>query len=622
MRVGTLSKFNKKKNLWISRKHPLHLETTEFKTLYAAAIFMHARLNTQNNTLNNFEIERLITKGLELTSKETIQIMNLAKDVEQLVDRIVLELDTYEKKLLFLFDLYNVSVSGYNLSANQQKSVDLFANLLEISEEENHLIFNFISSAHCNEYDNCMDLYYNMKEENCSLTLSQLSYYMLNYPYTDHIYDNQLQANETYYFHGNCEFHDTIYIPEHTTLHISNAVVKIHRNFVLSGGTLIIENSWVDFPRKINSSSFEHAFISANHHSVIKLHNTNFQCYHNGGLLHSVDGTVSVEHCTIKDTSFISAIVSNDHNIYIAHCNFKNCFSRQNGGAISIHNGACQIHHCSFVNCNSHIGGGIYAGERTVITNCYFDNCCAVTYGSAIYYNGEIRSNVDKCEHINCYPKDEVIIQYIGGIKEYVISKETFLRCSTIFDCPVVIKELGILQIENASIYLKYTLLCKGILNMKKSKAKGYDLEGRDLINFETPKNCHFLNCEFDGMERHGIFRAVRARLHIKECIFRNSANGRAIYNAFLPKIDDCIFSYCQGGAVYCNSGEITNSKFINCRAKSGGGIIMYGSRGKVEHCDFHRCTSNYSGGAIDVSGSYHIVDCFYKDCKPNNVSF
>ena len=622
MRVGTLSKFNKKKNLWISRKHPLYLEPTEFKTLYAAAIFMHARLNTQNNALNNFEIERLITKGFQLTPKETIQIMNLAKEVEELVDRIVLALDTYKKKQLFLFDLYNVSFSGYNISSNQQKSVDLFANLLEITPEERHLIFEFISSSHCNEYTNCLDLFYQIHEKNPMLTLAELSYYMLNYSYTEHIHSNQIVANNTYYFHGNCEFHDTIYIPEHTTVHISNAVVKIHKNFVVSGGTLILENSWVDFPRQINSSSFDHAFVTANHHSTIRFHNTAFQCYHNGGLLYSSNGTVSIEHCTIRDTSFISAIVSNDHNLHIAHCNFKNCFSKQNGGAISVQKGACQIHHCTFINCNSHIGGGIYAGERTIISNCYFDNCCAVSFGSAIYYNGEIRSNVEKCEHINCYPKEEVIIQYIGGTKDFIISKETTLRHSTIFDCPVIIKELGVLQIEHASIYLKYTLLCRGILNMKNGKAHGYELQGRDLFSFETPKNCHFVNCEFDGMEMHGIFRAVRARLHISGCIFRNSANGRAIYNAFLPKIDSCIFSYCQGGAVYCNSGRITNSKFINCRAKSGAGIIMYGARGQIEHCSFNRCTSNYSGGAIDVSGSYHIVNCSYKDCKPNNVSF
>jgi len=49
MRVGTLTKFNKKKNLWISRKHPLYMEATGFKTLYAAAVLMHTRLNNKTN---------------------------------------------------------------------------------------------------------------------------------------------------------------------------------------------------------------------------------------------------------------------------------------------------------------------------------------------------------------------------------------------------------------------------------------------------------------------------------------------------------------------------------------------------------------------------------------------
>ena len=156
---------------------------------------------------------------------------------------------------------------------------------------------------------------------------------------------------------------------------------------------------------------------------------------------------------------------------------------------------------------------------------------------------------------------------------------------------------------------------------MKSSKALGWNLEGRDLFSFETPKNCHFSGCEFDGMEQYGIFRAVRARLHISGCIFRNTANGRAIYNAFLPIIEECVFSYCQEGAVYCHAGNITNSQFINCHARSGGGILMYGARGKIVDCHFQRCTSNYSGGAIDTSGSYHIVGCTYEECRPHNVS-
>lgn len=621
MRVGTLTKFNKKKNLWISRKHPLYMEATGFKTLYAAAVLMHTRLNNKTNPFSNFELERLITKGFSLSSKDTITIMNLSKDVQFLIDEIVAALETRKKKLFFLLDLYTVSMSDYNISVNEQKSLDLFADLLEFTEEERNLILQFVSSAYCNEYDNCLVLYHKMQTNGWPVTMTDLSYYMVSYPYTENVHPEDIKEETTYYFRGNCCFHGTITIPAKTTVHISNAIVSIEQNFIVEGGTLLIENSSVEFSKETPSSTFQHAFIRSHRNSTIQLKNCTFQCSHNGGLLSASHSIIKITDCTIKDTSFISALVINGDTARIQNCTFKNCFSSQNGGAIFIQYGNAQIKQCNFTNCNSHNGGAIFANKHTIITNCYFDNCCAVEFGSAIYYNGPIRANIENCNYSHCYPKDDVIIQYIDSKKTYFITKETLLRYSTIFNCPVVVDDFGVLEIQNCTVYLRYTLLCKGTLLMKNSKVFGLNLEGRDLFSFETPKNCHFSNCEFDGMEQHGIFRAVRARLHISGCIFRNTANGRAIYNAFLPIIDDCIFSYCQEGAVYCHAGKITNSQFINCHARSGGGIIMYGARGEIEHCHFERCTSNYSGGAIDSSGSYHIVNCSYIDCKPDNVS-
>ena len=97
MRVGTLTKFNRKKNLWISRKHPLYMENLGFKTLYSAAILMHTRLNNTANPFSNFELERMVTKGLNLTSKETISMMNLANrsmDFCSLTEMLYSDMDT------------------------------------------------------------------------------------------------------------------------------------------------------------------------------------------------------------------------------------------------------------------------------------------------------------------------------------------------------------------------------------------------------------------------------------------------------------------------------------------------------------------------------------------------
>lgn len=621
MRIGTLTKFTRRKNLWISQKHPLYLEDIRFKTLYAAAILMHARLNNSTNPLSNFELERLITKGLNLTSKETVSIMNLSKEVETLIDETIDVLNTKKKKMFFLFDLYNVSMSQYNISDSEQKSIDLFADLLDINKEDKNLILQFISSSYCEEYQNCLTLYKQMDASKWNISMSELSYYMLNYTYITEVSASEVLPHNEYHFHGNCTFHGTIQIPKDTTVHIANAIVKIDSNLIVTGGTLIIENSCITFSGTIDSSSFSHFFIQAENHGTVDLKNTTFECRNNGGLLLSTNSNCTISYCKIHDTSFVSSIICNGNGFTIKNTTFKNCSSLQSGGAVLVQKGSMQIQDCQFYNCTSYNGGAIFANASSIINNCYFENCCAIEYGGAIYYNGEIRSNVKKCDYSNCYPKETVILQYIGGRRDFTISKETTIQYSTIFDCPVEIKEFGILEVEQATLYLRHTIICHGILNLKNVHVYPYGLVGRDLFSIESPKNCHFINCSFDGMEKYGVFRATRARLHISGCIFRNTANGRAIYNAFLPIIDNCIFSYCQEGAVYCNSGKVTNSKFINCRARSGAGIIMYGSKGQIEHCDFQRCVSDYSGGAIDISGSYHIVDCHYKECKPNNVS-
>ena len=77
MRVGTLTKSNRKKNLWISRKHPLYMENISFKTLYAAAVLMHTRLNETCNPLNNFEFDiSKFAKDLNKKPKDIIKVLN------------------------------------------------------------------------------------------------------------------------------------------------------------------------------------------------------------------------------------------------------------------------------------------------------------------------------------------------------------------------------------------------------------------------------------------------------------------------------------------------------------------------------------------------------------------
>lgn len=557
MRTGILTKFNRKKNLWISKKHPLFLENNGFKTLYTSALLMHTRLNANANPLSNPELERLITKGFQLTSKELISMLALSKEVEMLVDEVIDALNTKKKQLLFYFDLVNMSTSSFTITQEEQQSLDLFAQLLGIDPMEKDLISQFISAASRKEYKDCIQIFKQMELSDFPVSMMDISYYMITYDSQNRITPADIRSGTINDFHGDCLFEGIFILPPGTTIHISNAIVKVNGNFVTNGGTLHIENSWIDFSSKTTMEEFSHAFLFSKNGGRIQLKNTTLQCDNVGGLLHQSDGLTTIEHCTIENTSVVPAIVSNGHTLSIQQCSFSHCFGKQKGGAILIKNGSAQIQNCTFKDCMAYYGGAIYANHHTMILHCAFEYCYATEYGSAIFYHGEIRSNVEKCDCSHCYPKESTILQYIGDqISSYHISKEITFTYSTLFDCPVFVDEFGIFSMEEATLYLHHHIICHGIINLKKVKVLEYQMEERDFFQLKTPKTCHFHQCEFDANGKHGIFYAVQARIRVTGCIFKNTSGGRAIYNAFMPVIDGCVFSYCEKGALYCNAGN------------------------------------------------------------------
>lgn len=622
MARGTLAKFNRKKELWISPKHPLYLECNPFKIYYAASLLIHTRLNKKNSSLSNTELERLFTKGFDFTAKETIEIMRLSKDVQPIVDTIIAKLQSPIYRYLFLLDLFNVSMTQYHISLEEQKSIDLFARLLEVEDVYKNILLQFITASSSQDYEDCIQIFEEMKRLHMGLTMTDLAYYMINYPYTMQVYASSLHLGESNYFRSNCEFHHTITIPKGTTVHISHAIVKVYGNFILEGGSLIIEDSHIRFFSQPQQSLGKiPALILGNAHSTIQLSHTDIDCQHNGGLLEQHGGTLSIENCSISNTTLQSAILFDGDCITLQETTFLSCFAREDGGAIFLRRGEGQVKNCSFIDCEAQNGGAIFCNPSLKISHCNFTSCKALIYGSAIYYNGEIHSQVSNCMYHTCEPQGEELVQYLGNPNGIQISNSLQLQHTTILDCPLTITETGLLEISHSSLYISYTIQCSGILNMKHVKVFERNIESKDLFHFTTARNCNISYCEFDGHLNCGIFHATGARLHIHHCIFRNTANGRAIYNALTPNIQFCIFSFCEEGALYCKSGKIKNCTFINCRSKSGAGILMYGNRGEIEKSNFIRCISEYSGGAIDMSGSYHVVDCNYEECKPNNIS-
>ena len=53
MIVDNLTKFNQKKKLWMTPKHPMYIRSVDFKILYGAAILIQAEIDSFSNPLNN-----------------------------------------------------------------------------------------------------------------------------------------------------------------------------------------------------------------------------------------------------------------------------------------------------------------------------------------------------------------------------------------------------------------------------------------------------------------------------------------------------------------------------------------------------------------------------------------
>lgn len=629
MRQGALTKFHQKKALWISPKHPLYFETTKFKIYYCACILLHARLNSNSNPLGNFEFERLLTKGFSLGAKETLKIMELSKTVQSTIDKLIESLPTPFYRCLFLMDLINVSISGSSsISKDEDKSILLFAKLLEIDNTTKDLLFQFTASAQYESYEDCFQLLKTINYLHLGLSLSDLSYYMLNYPYTTQLSQHSLIQGDSHSFHSKCEIREPLLIPKETTLEISNAILHIYCPITVSGGTLSIKDSHVIFhdyfQDKMASSPFTCAFIQAEYQGHIHFSYSNFNCQNNGSLIAQRGGILSISSCNIENTRGNSAIFFNGSNIHLENDQFKNCITTSNGGAIEIEHGSGLIKNCIFTECEAKSGGGIFSTDQTKIINCHFQSCRSISYGSAIYYQGKINSNVTDCQCSLCFPPEDEIVQYIGRQAnlnsetsiEFIIDTEEQFSYSAILDCSLTITESGTLTFNNINLYISAPILCLGILHMKHTKVFAENPVERDLFIFDTIRRCNISYCQFDGKLQCGIFHVKNGRLDISHCVFNNTANGRAIYNAFAPDIRHCIFSLCENGAIYCKSGKITNCLFLNCRGKSGPGIQMYGNRGEIEACRFIRCISETTKDAIDISGSYHIRNCTYEECN------
>ncbi|BCN30252.1 right-handed parallel beta-helix repeat-containing protein [Anaeromicropila herbilytica] len=611
MKLDTLTKLNNKKKMWISPKHPLFFESLDFKIKYAAGVFVHAALNKTVNTLNNFELQRLLNIGLGLNGKEMANVINLAQKKEDIVGDIIELLDEPVKKYLFLLDISSVAMRSTELCEEEMESIKNYLELLHIEVETFELLYDFIKCSTNFDSDNCIKVFEKMIDKELSITMSELKYYIPEIAYVTKIDSKIMKKGMNLRLVDNCEIKETIIVPTGTTLYIANAVIHMYGTIIVDGGKLVIRDS-----KLVNKDQESDTLIVVKNFSEVEIYNTNFDCRYMGSAIDQDNGKLKVIDSKFFHTTKKSAIRFWGSEIHIENSLFHDCLTNKDGAALKIETGNGIIKGCTFENCEAKNGGAIDTRDGIMILNSKFSKCSAKGYGAAIFYHGEVKSNVSHCEYIKCRPEKEELIQYITSNEEKVIDHEYTIIVSTILDQPLRITSLGVLAINNATVYVEKTIICSGVLIIKNSNIIAGNDVGRDIFVITRARGVNISQSEFDGHLRAGIFCATGSRMQVSDCIFRNTSGGRAIFDAFEPEIRGCIFSYCLGGALNACSGKITDSVFVSTRAKNGAAILMYGAKGEIGNCKFVKCISDYSGGAIDATLGNTIRDCEYEDCN------
>lgn len=615
MKNDILTKLNNKKKMWLTPRHPLYFESQRFKEIYGAAVFMHAGLNKTINTLNNLELERLLIKGFGMTGKEMADVIKSSQQGKRTIDEVISILDHSVKKNLFIMDLYSVSMRSSELSEEEKQSIDIFTELLNVSSMEQKKLREFVKAAFFGDKEQCIKIYKEMHNFKIELTMFELKYYMPELHYIAEIDNRIMKKGDSLRIVDSCNIKEDIILPIGTTLHISNANVNLYGTIIVDGGFLRISNS-----RLINKSKENSSLVVVKSFSEVEFIDSVFDCRNMGTVIAQNNGKLFIENCSFFNTSKGSAIKFWGNKVNIIKSQFQNCFSIKDGAAVLIKNGSGVVKECTFEDCEAKNGGAVCTADGIMFIESGFRRCRALKHGSGIFYKGEVKSNVRDCQFKDCYPENEEIVQYIYEKGRKVINKEYEINTVSIIDVPVYIEEMGILDINNTNVFLNKPIICKGILNIKNSKISVEDFEDRDMIVLVNSKPCNIENSQFDGGIKTGILRASGTKLYVKNSIFKNTCNGRAIYDALEPQISECIFSYCRGGGINSCGGNIKKCIFINCRDKTGAGISMFGLRGKISECTFISCNSEYSGGAVDRSRGHIIEKCNYEDCCQDSM--
>ncbi|MCI9079355.1 MAG: right-handed parallel beta-helix repeat-containing protein [Lachnospiraceae bacterium] len=617
MILDTLTKFNMRRKLWMTPEHPLSMMSMDFKVMYSAALILQAQVGKKTGMLNNYELERLVKAGFKMDSTSFAWALRTSGDNAAVVDYLLDNLKTDRERAFFIMDLVNVSINDGNIEEDSRKSIELFAKMFGVPAERTSLLQRFIEYAYGEDIRECQRFAALIEERVPGIGITDLKYYIMQITETTDFTQKILDEKKNFRLIDRCNIYEDIVLNAGMTLVIDNAVVRIFGNILLNGGHLVINNSKI-----VRKSDSHRACINLQARgSRAELYSVEADCRNYGMFIRAEEGTVIIENSNIYHTSRGAAVRFWGKGLAIKGTGFYECYSPEDGGAVMARGGKNIIEDCHFHDCEAKRGGAIYGTNGTVISGCRFTRCNVADYGAAVYYSGSLEGRASRLEYSDCHPSGAEIVQHLTSQREVIIKGEYHIGLSTIIDCPVSVGSGGRLVIENANIYLNYPLRCLGSLIISNVRIVSNHLEGGDMLYLDNAKECNIHHCELDGMLKTGGINLLNTRISITKSLFRNMDGGRAVYNAYQPEISDCIFNFCQKGAVYSQGGNIERCVFINCRAKSGAGVQMYGRKGIIKNCIFRRCVSEYSGGAVDRVAGMRVEKCTYEDCRPDNIS-
>ena len=617
MIVDTLTKFNFRRKMWMTPEHPLCLKDKEFKVMYSAAVIMQAQLNTSVSALNNYELERLLKAGFKFDTSDIAYAMRSSKQNAVVVDYMIDNLVSEAERTFLMMDMINVSINGGNIDERVFDSLKLFARMFDISSDRLNLLCKFVECAYKEEIAECQNFAWIIEKQIEGIQTSDLQYYIMQLSETSEFTQKLLDEKKNFRILDRCNIYEDIVLKEGMTLVIEHAVVRIFGNILIDGGKLIIRDSKV-----VKKSDAHRAVVNLNsYNSIIEVQSANVDCRHCGMFIRAEEGSVFIDKSNIYNTSVGAAVRFFGKKMVVRDSVFARCYSPEDGGALMIRGGEAHVTGCRFSDCEAKRGGAVYSVEGTTISECKFRKCNVAEYGAAVFYSGFVGGNVSYLRYEDCHPSGAEIVQNISLGRVCSIKGEYKVTTSTIVDCPVEIESSAKVVVEDANIYLNYPVKCMGSLSMKNVKVVSNHIDKGDMLYIDNAKFCEIYHCEINGMMKTGGLNILGTKVSIKKTLFRNMLGGRAVYNAFNPEIEDCIFNFCQKGAIYSQGGKIERCVFINCRAKTGAGVQMYGNKGVIDKCNFRRCVSEYSGGAVDKGIGTKVTRCLFEECKPDNVS-